>query len=293
MLWRVASTRCGRLVIAHFLLDLKTPAAPVAILDASQFTDMRTGAVTAIGAKFGRGKASKALGHIGERAPSPIGMCVFSTVSLISTRSACIRAAPRAATSSPRGCHAISAKAKLRPGRRYRGRDLAPCSDRPMLKTLWIKKETFVVPYGTMSAIEFSLTPHGEARVDDWRQWKGGEFGSLRAHVEAGKLSERMLHAEMGEMVSGLKRARERGRDHPVLASRSVALRYCARPRHPGEGRAPGGIGQRLRLPESCRATTAAARDRAGTICPAVPSRHRGSMWRCPAGHRGARSPRA
>jgi len=34
----------------------------------------------------------------------------------------------------------------------------------PMLKTPWIKKGALVVPYGTMSAVELSLTPHGEAR---------------------------------------------------------------------------------------------------------------------------------
>jgi alanine dehydrogenase len=50
----------------------------------------------------------------------------------------------------------------------------------------------FVVPYGTMSAVEFSLTDiMSKLVVDDWGQCKGGKFGSLRAHVEAGKLSER------------------------------------------------------------------------------------------------------
>jgi ornithine cyclodeaminase/alanine dehydrogenase-like protein (mu-crystallin family) len=34
------------------LLDVKKPAATVAILDASHVTDMRTGAVATIGAKY-------------------------------------------------------------------------------------------------------------------------------------------------------------------------------------------------------------------------------------------------
>ena len=48
------------------LLDPRN-GAPVAILDASAITDMRTGAVTAIGAKYLARKSSKVLGHIGAR----------------------------------------------------------------------------------------------------------------------------------------------------------------------------------------------------------------------------------
>src|SRR4029434_3882962 len=80
----------------------------------------------------------------------------------------------------------------------------------PLLKTAWIRRGAFVVPYGTMSAVELSLTDIMDKMfVDDWGQCKAGQFGSLRAHVEAGKLSERTLHAELGEIVAGLKPGRE------------------------------------------------------------------------------------
>src|SRR5439155_11648118 len=81
---------------------------------------------------------------------------------------------------------------------------------RPMLKTAWIKKGALVMPYGTMSAVELSLTDIMDKMVvDDWGQCKTGQFGSLRAHVEAGKLSEATLHAEIGEIVAGQKAGRE------------------------------------------------------------------------------------
>lgn len=41
--------------------------APTAILDASGLTDMRTGAMTAVGAKYLAPKGAKVLGHIGAR----------------------------------------------------------------------------------------------------------------------------------------------------------------------------------------------------------------------------------
>src|SRR5438552_14199678 len=51
------------------ILNLFDPATgmPSAILDATAITDMRTGAVTAIGAKFLARKDSRVLGHIGAR----------------------------------------------------------------------------------------------------------------------------------------------------------------------------------------------------------------------------------
>src|SRR5579883_2845560 len=51
------------------LLNLFHPVTgmPVAVIDASDITDMRTGAVTAIGAKHLARKNSKVLGHIGAR----------------------------------------------------------------------------------------------------------------------------------------------------------------------------------------------------------------------------------
>ena len=49
-----------------------------------------------------------------------------------------------------------------------------------MLKTAWIKPGAFVVPYGTMSAVELSLTDiMSKLVVDDWGQCKSGQFGSV------------------------------------------------------------------------------------------------------------------
>jgi len=48
------------------LFDPKT-GTPLAVVDASAITDMRTGAVTAVGAKYLARKGSRILGHIGAR----------------------------------------------------------------------------------------------------------------------------------------------------------------------------------------------------------------------------------
>ena len=44
-----------------------------------------------------------------------------------------------------------------------------------------------MIPYGTNSAVELSLTDIMDKMVmDDWGQAQAGPFGALRAHVDSG-----------------------------------------------------------------------------------------------------------
>jgi alanine dehydrogenase len=118
-----------------------------------------------------------------------------------------------------------------------------------MLETSWIKQGAFVVPYGTMSAIDISLTDIMQKLVvDDWGQCKGGQFGSLRAHVEAGKLSQHTLHAELGQIVAGLKPGRESDDETNLLWHRGLSLSDIALGHAMLEKGELLGIGQRIRF---------------------------------------------
>ena len=96
----------------------------------------------------------------------------------------------------------------------------------PMLKTEWIKPGALVVPYGTMSAVELSLTDIMDKMVvDDWGQCsKGMPFGALRAHVDEGRLNEDNLHAELGQIVAGIKPGRERDDETILFWHRGLSL---------------------------------------------------------------------
>jgi ornithine cyclodeaminase len=117
-----------------------------------------------------------------------------------------------------------------------------------LLKTEWIKPGALVMPYGTMSAVELSLTDiMSKLIVDDWGQCKGGPFGALRAHVNAGKLSEATLHAEMGQIVAGLRPGRENDDETILFWHRGLSLSDIALG-HAMLAKAERlGIGQRLR----------------------------------------------
>jgi ornithine cyclodeaminase len=119
----------------------------------------------------------------------------------------------------------------------------------PLLKTEWIKPGALVMPYGTMSAVELSLTDIMQKMVvDDWGQCKGGKFGSLRAHVETGKLSEKTLHAELGQIAAGLKAGRESDDETILFWHRGLSLSDIALGKAMLAKAADKGIGQRLRF---------------------------------------------
>jgi ornithine cyclodeaminase len=95
----------------------------------------------------------------------------------------------------------------------------------PLLRTEWIKPSAFVVPYGTMSAVELSLTDiMDKIVVDDWGQCRQGPFGSLRRHVETAKLSAETLHAELAEIVAGSKPGRETAEETILFWHRGLSL---------------------------------------------------------------------
>jgi len=240
------------------LLNLFDPETgmPKAILDASGITDMRTGALTAIGAKHLARKTSRILGHIGARGTAYWNVRLldhlfgFDEIRVHSRR--------------PESRQAFADRLSRDLGKKVtatadwescvRGADIVVEASRlprpePLLKTDWIKKGAFVVPYGTMSAVELSLTDIMDKMVvDDWGQCrKGLPFGALRAHVDSDRLSERNLHAELGQIVAGLKPGRESEDETNLLWHRGLSLSDIALGAALLDKAAKMGIGQSLR----------------------------------------------
>ncbi len=237
------------------LFDPRT-GAPRAVLDASGITDMRTGAVTALGARYLAPRGAKILGHIGARGSSYWnvrlldGLFGFEEIRVHSRRAESREAfaarleadlgKPVAVTEDWRSC--------------VEGADIVVEASRlarpePLLKTAWIRKGALVIPYGTKSALEDDLTDiMDKIVVDDWGQARAGSLGALRAHVDSGRLSEETLHAELGEIAAGRKSGREREEETILFWHRGMSLSDIALG-HAMLGKAARlGIGQRLRF---------------------------------------------
>ncbi|CAM4026647.1 ornithine cyclodeaminase family protein [Bordetella tumulicola] len=225
------------------LLNLFDPVngKPLAVIDATAITDMRTGAVTALGAKHLARKNSKVLGHIGSRGTSYWNVRLldslydFDEIRVHSRRPESQRAfGERLSRDLNKPVKVVNDWESC-----VRGADIIVEASRlpeptPLLKTEWIKPGALVMPYGTMSAVELSLTDiMSKVVVDDWGQCrKGLPYGSLRAHVDSDRITEENLHAEIGQIVAGAKPGRERDDEtilfwHRGLSTTDIALGYA------------------------------------------------------------------
>jgi len=213
---------------------------PVAIVSASRLTDMRTGALTALGARhLARGDA-RVLGHVGARGTAYWNVRLldhlfdFEEIRVHSRRAESREAfarrledelgKPVRVTESWKAC--------------LRGADVMVEASRlerpqPLLSTRWVEPGALVIPYGTMSAVELSLTDvMDKIVVDDWGQCRAGKFGALREHVDTGRLTDRTLHGELAQILVGERPGRESDKErilfwHRGLATSDIALGHA------------------------------------------------------------------
>uniref|UniRef100_UPI003B52DB93 ornithine cyclodeaminase family protein n=1 Tax=Roseovarius indicus TaxID=540747 RepID=UPI003B52DB93 len=239
------------------LLTLFDPrmGAPKALIDATGITEMRTGAITALGAKYLAPEKPKVLGHIGARGTAYWNVRLlchlfdFEEVRVHSRR--------------PESQEAFAAQLRADLGREITvTNDWKSClqdadivveasrlsEPQPLLKTEWIKPGALVVPYGTMSAVELNLTDIMDKVVmDDWGQ-AHGVFGALREHVDQGKLTAETLHAELGQIVAGVKPGRESAEETILFWHRGLSLSDIALGHAMLAKAKDMGVGQRLRF---------------------------------------------
>jgi ornithine cyclodeaminase len=240
------------------LLNLFDPRTgmPVAVLDATAITEMRTGAVTALGARHLAREDAKVLGHIGARGTSYWNIRLLDSIFDLDE----IRVHSR----RPESREAFAARLSRDLGKPVivtedwrscvEGADIVVEASRlpspqPLLRTEWIAPGALVVPYGTMSAVELSLTDiMDKIVVDDWGQCRSGRFGALREHVDTGRLSEDTLYGELNEIVVGKKPGRERADETILFWHRGLSLSDIALGAAMLGKAAELGLGQKLRF---------------------------------------------
>jgi alanine dehydrogenase len=219
--------------LALLLLMDPLTGVPRAILDATAITEMRTGAVTAIGAEQLARRDSRTLGHVGARGTAYWNVRLLCRVlpglqeiRVHSRRPESREAfAQRLSDDLDREVRAVDGWEEC-----VRGADVVVEASRlteptPLLKTEWIKPGALVVPYGTVSAVELELTDvMDKIVVDDWGQAGSGPLGALRVHVDSGRLSADNLHAELGQIVAGARPGRESAGETILFWHRGLSI---------------------------------------------------------------------
>ena len=172
------------------LLTLYDPetGVPLAIMDATMITACRTGAMTAVGARYLARRDSRVLGHVGARGTAFWNIVLLDEMFDLDE----IRITSR----RPESREAFAQELAAVTGTRVRVTATAEeAFDRadilveasrltepePLLRTGSVQPGAFVVPYGTVSAVELDLLDvMDKVVVDDWREAQSGRFGALR-----------------------------------------------------------------------------------------------------------------
>jgi len=205
---------------------------PLAILDATLITEARTGAMTAVGAKHLARRDARILGHAGARGTA------FSNVTMLDELFDLEEIRVTSRRPESREAFAEQLRAEITTPVRvvdtvaeaFDDADILVEATRltepaPLLRTAAVKPGAFVVPYGTVSAVELDLLDvMDKVLVDDWREARSGRFGALRRHVDTGRLSEETLYAELGAVVTGQKPGREHPDERILLWHRGLSI---------------------------------------------------------------------
>jgi len=215
------------------LITLYSPdtGAPLAIIDGTMITAARTGAVTALGARHLARPDSAVLGHVGARGTAWWNVTMLDYLFNFEEI--------RVTSQQPESRQAFAAQLSEHLGKPVRAvatseealRDAdimveasRLTSPTVLLRTEWVAPGTLVIPYGTVSAVELSLTEvMDKVVVDDWGQATVGPFGALRRHVDQGLLTRNTLYAELGEIVAGLRPGRESPDERILFWHRGLA----------------------------------------------------------------------
>jgi alanine dehydrogenase len=216
------------------LLTLYHPetGVPLAIMDATMITACRTGAMTAVGARYLARPDARVLGHVGARGTAFWNIVLLDEMFDLHE----IRVTSR----RPQSREAFAEELAAVTGTRIRvaasaeetfdGADIMVEASRltvpePLLRTAWVGPGAFVVPCGTVSAVELDLLDvMDKVVVDDWREAQSGRFGALRPHMDTGRLSAASLHAELGQVVTGARPGRERADERILFWHRGLAI---------------------------------------------------------------------
>jgi ornithine cyclodeaminase len=200
------------------LLTLYQPetGAPMAILDATLITWMRTGAVTAVGAKHLAAEKPRVLGHIGSRGTARYNLPMLDHLFDFEE----IRVTSKRPESRERFAAEMSEQlgkpilVKETTEDTVRDADIIIDASRlvepkVLVEDAWVKPGALIQAYGAVASTERTLPfTVDKMVVDDWNQALKSPYGQFTDLIKAGKLRTEHIHAEIGEIVAGLKPGR-------------------------------------------------------------------------------------
>ena len=216
--------------VALLLLCDPRTGVPNCLMDATSLTWLRTGAVTGVGAKHLARPNAAVVAHIGARGTALSNLKALAQLfDLAEFRIASKRRETR---------EQLAARATAATGVAARpvdaiedaviGADIVVEATRlsapeVLIEEAWLAPGALLVTYGWVMAVDPRLPKAADKLVvDDWQQCRQG--GQLHPLIVRGELTAADVHAEIGQIVCGLRPGRERPDERILFWHRGFAI---------------------------------------------------------------------
>lgn len=221
-------------VMAIMLLNDPRTGAPIAAMDGTYLTDMRTGAGGGIAAKYLARKNSKVLGIIGSGRQARTQLLAIAGLFDLKE----IKVASRSA----KDCEKFKREME-----KFTDCEITIASTiqyacdcdilatttpvrEPVVKSEWIAEGTHINAIGAdapgKEELEPSLLKRAKIVVDDFAQ--AVHSGEVNVPIAKGLLSESEIYAELGEVIAGKKAGRESESEITIFDSTGLAIQDVA-----------------------------------------------------------------
>lgn len=216
------------------LIVLNDPknGTPLALMDGTYITAMRTGAAGAVGAKYLSRKDSKVAGIIGLGIQGRVQLAGLHEVRKIE-RVKVYDVIPAACTKFAKEMHeklGVEIEVTESVEKAAKGVDiLVTCtpSTQPYIKGEWISKRMHITVIGSDSAAKRELESNVFKRVDklvvDFIE-QAIKVGELSVPLSEGVLKRESIYAEMGEIVAGKKIGRETDAETTIFKATGLGI---------------------------------------------------------------------
>lgn len=238
-------------IFATVILTDPETFAPVAILGGGWITAMRTGAATAVAAKYLARRNARSLCIVGAGYQSRFQLAALKEVlKLQKIRVVDLRKDAREAVAremSEKLSLEVSPVPTVEEG--VRDADVivtVTSADEPLVRYEWLKDGCFICAVGSYQELQFRVVKSMNKIVVD-HLGQTMHRGELAKWVLKGLLSERDIYAELGDIVAGKRRGRELQDERILCVPIGMGSEDIAISKRIHELATEKGLGQRLR----------------------------------------------
>lgn len=241
-------------VMATIILNDPFTGFPLAILDGTYITKMRTGAGGAVAAKYLARKEATVLGLVGCGVQAETQLFFLSKIFPLRR----IKFWGLTARDRKRFYRLVKRKGFLLEEKKMIRETVVDTdilvtttpSRRPLIRKVWVRPGTHINAIGAdakgKEELDISLLKEGKIVVDDWHQ--AFDSGEMNVPFSKGRIKKEDIHATLGEIVCGFKKGRTNKNEITIFDATGLAIQDIAVAWKVYQKAIRDGVGEKIRF---------------------------------------------